>query len=429
MSLKLVSIFFLLLAQSIAMAFEITHPLTIAELIDIALKTHPSTRQAWWRAHRVDSTLGSAKSAYYPKLNLTAQTTHGKDFQFINGPDTTYTILNANLTVSMLLYDFGERQATVEAAKMALLAANWQEDWNMQQIIIRVLENAYLTLYAQDLLKSTMISLEESEKVLQAAKELNEAGVSCISDVYTSRAMVSQMRIEFADQRSKLDIQQAKLAVSLGLSADAEFDLMPLNQIPKPQIYQLNRLIELARSKRADLMAKYAQISESLSHLNQTKASYKPEISLTGYGGLDHAVHDKANGAHYQLSLNLNIPLFNGFETTYQNKIAYANTRLSKEELAQLQLDISLEVLTHGRLLQAAQEKLPEAEENLKDILEAYQSMLEQYLAGKERITEVSFAQRQLAIARARYSEIKTQYLLAIANLAYATGILCETNP
>ena len=89
-----------------------------------------------------------------------------------------------------------------------------------------------------------------------------------------------------------------------------------------------------------------------------------------------------------------------------------------------MQLDISLDVLTYSTTLKAAQEILPDAEDNLLNSLKAYEGVLDKYKAGKEGIAELSFAQRQLAAARVRYSDIKTKFLVSIANLAYATGTL-----
>ena len=74
--------------------------------------------------------------------------------------------------------------------------------------------------------------------------------------------------------------------------------------------------------------------------------------------------------------------------------------------------------------MKAAQEMMRFATLNLDNAYLAYQAVLEIYQAGKERIAEVSTAQKQLAIARVRYSEVKTHLMTAIANLAYATGTL-----
>lgn len=414
----------LLLISSWVVASDLNHPLTLVELVDIALENNPSTRQTWWNANRAASALGNAKSAYYPKIGLEANIKNGRDFKFINGPDADYTIVGADLLLSLLLYDFGERRANIQAAKMSLLAANWQVDWNIQKVMIKVLENAYSTLHTQEVLLAARSSLEDAEKVLEAARELNRAGLTPVSDVYTTQATFSQMKMEVTHQKAQLAIQKGKLASSLGLSANVPLEMADLNAIQSPSNAQIDELTAIALRQRADLMAKQAQLSESLSILDKTRASYGPKVTLSGRAGANHALHDKASGAQYQIALNFEMPLFNGFETMYKNRMAYADTKISMEELAQLQLDISLEVLTSSFSLEAATQMLPDAEDNLKNSLKAYESVLEKYRAGKERIAEVSNAQRQLSAARVKYSDVKTRWLTSIANLAYATGTL-----
>lgn len=424
MFIRFILITSIIFIQSAIALTDFDHPLTIPELIDIALENHPSTRQVWWNAHRAVVALGSAKSTYYPQIGLEAHAEHGRDFKFINGPDTTYTIVGANLIASLMLYDFGERTAAIDEAKMSLLAANWQSDWNIQKVLIKVLENAYLTLYAQEVLELHIISLNEAEKILRAANELKRVGLRSISDIYTSQASVYQMKMDLARQRSVLDIQKGKLAASLGLPANTSLMLAHLDPIQLPEKEQIDALIALSNYQRADLMAKYTQLRESYARLNKVRSSFRPKLSLSCRGGIDRAIHDKADGASYQISLNLEMPLFNGFKNIYDNRLAYADMKFVSEDLSELQLNISLEVLMYRRLLEAAQEMLPYAEESLKNAIDAYQSVLERYKAGKEAITEIFILKKQLSEARMRYSEVKMQWLVAIANLAYATGTM-----
>ncbi len=422
--------------SSFAATPDAGHPLMIAELLNIALENHPATRQAWWNAQRAAALLGSAKSSYYPNMAVDAGIRNGRDFKFLNGPDTEYTIVGVDLALSMLLFDFGVRSADVEAAKMSLQAANWQGDWNIQKVMVQVLENAYATMHAQEVLQAAVISFNEADRILGMSRELNRTGLVPVSDVYTSQANLSQMKMELTLQRALYDIQKGKLAASLGLSADVALELAVLEQIPPPQCLQVEKLIALAFTQRADLMAKQARLVESFSRLGSARASYGPKVSLLGRGGFNHALHDKANAAQYQIALNVEIPVFNGFDTIYQNRLAYADTRLSMEDFAELQLQIALEVMTYSRTLQAAQEMISEADEYLKNSSKAYESVLAKYKAGKERIYEVSSAQKQLAAARVRYSDVKTRWLVSLANLAYATGTLapsmetpCKANP
>lgn len=398
------------------------HPLTLAEMIDIALEMHPETKQAWWNAKRATAVVGEAKSSFYPELSLNANGNQGRDFKFINGPYTSYTTAGANLALSLILFDFGERKAEVQATREALIAANWQTDLAMQKVIIRVLESSYRAQGAQESLQASLSSLEDAKKMLKYAEKLHLAGLSAPSDVYTSRSTLAQMKIEVEDKRATLDIQIATLATHLGLSADIALQIAPLEMAPLQPQGDVSALIALASTQRRELLVKRARILESCFHLKKIKSAYSPKLSLSALSGYEHALHDNTKGANYDIGLNLQIPLFNGFLNTYRYRAAYAEVQINQEELAELELTIALEVLTYSRNLVAAQEMLLSADENLENAQKAYDGVLDKYRIGEENIVAVSNAQQQLALARILHSQVKMRLQLALANLAYATG-------
>lgn len=424
MIIKLLFLTSLFISMHLSAHVDLCHPLTLAELINIALENNPSTRQAWWNAQRAASYLGNAQSASYPQLDLNLNTRHGRTFKFVNGPDTNYTVSSAELSLSYLLLDFGERQASIEAAKMGLQAANWQTDATLQQVIVNVLENAYSTIHSIEVFQAALISSDDAEKLLHIAKELYEVGLNSLSDIYTSEAALAQMKMEVIQQKTLLDIQKNKLAVSLGISPEIPLQLAPFNPPPNVANVSTSELITLAKQQRADLLAKRANLSESYAKLERARTAYYPKVTLSSYGGAERAFRDKAHGAHYQVAFNIDIPLFNGFASMYEKGIAYANARLSAEELAKVELDIALEVLTYSKLVESTQEMLEYANSNLQNSQLAYEGILDKYKAGTERMSETSSALRQLLAARVRYSDIKTRQMIALANLAYATGIL-----
>lgn len=385
----------------------------------MALENHPSTRQAWWKAQRAAGSLGQAEAGLYPKLNLRAYLANGREFKFLRGPDVTYTQVGADLALSMLIYDGGAHAANIEAACQALSAARWEADWNIQKVLLRVLENGYSLMHAQEMVEATRLSLQDAENMLRFAQDLNHAGLRPVLDVYSSQASFSQMKLDLAEKTAQLAISQGKLAASLGLPAETYLEMAPLEPLPS----QTQALLALARSQRADLLAKQARLEEANVLYAKAHGS-RPVITFSGQGGVNQAVHDKGNGAQYRVSLDFTYPLFDGFETMYQNRQAYANAQQTMEELAELQLEIALEVLTATRTLEAAQEMLPEAEINLLNSQKAYEGSLETYKAGKDSIVTLSSAHRQFAAARVRYSEVKTKWLVALARLAYATGTL-----
>lgn len=417
----LVPLFIFLLSFSSAYACE----LTFSELLDTGLQNHPKTKQAWARAKRAGSILGSAKAGYYPEVELNTSAIHGRDFKYINGPDTNYTMIRADLALSMILYDFGERDAKVLSSKMALIAAGWDVDFTMQQVIVEILENAYRLVHEEEAYQADALSLEDAKKMLEISEKLFHSGLNPVSDVYISRSALSLMQIETTRRKSLLDIQRGRLAASLNVPLDTPLTLLP---IPVPSFEQqpeIEALLAIAETQRGDLLQKRARIVESAAHLSQVNAAYKPKLSLGGRGGYDQAFKDKSNGAHYQVVLNLDVPLFNGFKSFYQNQEAYANLVLREEEARDLELDIALEVLTFSRKLEAANEMLKFADENLQNAKKAYEGTLDKYEVGEENIADLSMAQKELARARILYSDIKTELLVSIANLAFATGTLC----
>lgn len=397
--------------------------LTLAELVSTALENNPQTRIAWSNAKRAAAAVGLAESSYYPQLSLDSYAAHGRQFKFVNGPDVSYSKVGGNLTLAMMLFDFGRTRASVQEAKYALLAANWQTDWVLQKVMVKVLENAYSTLHAQEALHAHEETLKDAQGMLGVSQELNRSGLRAITDVYTGRATLAQVQMEVAQQKALLDIQKGKLAASLGLPADAPIGVAPIGSIDV-KVELVSALIAFAKVQRADLMAQQARLAEAWERVKRAKAEYYPKVSFRAHGGGDHYFKDNANPGHYDLLLNVDVPLFNGFETVYKNRYAYAEAEATEEELAQMELDISLEVLSHARSLEAAQEMMPYAAQNMESSLQAYQGVIEKYKAGKEGIAEVSNALRQLATARIRYSDIQTRYLLSVANLAYAVGIL-----
>lgn len=429
MSIK--SGFFLILTSLLALSSSLSsespcdHPMTLTELVDVALENNPTTRQSWWNARRAAAGLGIAKSPFYPKIWLNANAAHGRDFQFINGPDTTYTIAGIDVFLSLLLYDFGERKANVMSASQTLIAANWQVDWTIQRVLVKVIENAYSTLLAQEVLQASIESFRDAEIVYNSAKELNRAGLTPISDVYSSHASYAQMKMEVTQHKAQLDIQIGKLATSMGLPANTTVSVAPIQPLDNAQLAAgIDCLINLAMDQRSDLMAQQARLLSAQANQTRVSASYKPKVRFDAQGGYNHAFQDKTDGGQYRVAINFDMPLFTGFEATYQNRAAYAEAELTSEELAQLQLDIALDVLTYSRSVQASRDMLPDAKEDLENSMKAYECVLERYKAGKERIAELSIAQRQLALARVRYSDIKTRWLVSVANLAFATGTL-----
>lgn len=413
----------LLLVDPVASKPLPDHPLSISELVAIALANNPDSKMAWWHAQRAVSAVDAAKSAYFPKLDLGLSASQGKEYEFINGPNKKFTQTGAELSLSMLLFDFGERSNEVKARLSALEAANWEADFSLQKVMIHTLELAYGVLHAQEAQAAARITRDDAQKMLDAANDLQKAGFTSMSDVYTSKATLSEMQMNLAQWQSEFDIRKGKLAQALGFSADTSFEVAPLSALTPPKKEQTAQLIARAKVQRKDLLAKAAKLQESHALLEKSNSSYLPKLSVGASGGVNDFHHRHTQNGNYALSVNLKVPLFSGLDSIYNSRMAYADTKISLQQLSALELAIASEVLTANREHEAASQMLVFSQEACENGLLAYQAALEKYKAGKENMfQEVSNALQQLAASRVRYSEIKTQWLTSLARLAYATG-------
>ncbi len=399
-------------------------PLALAELIDIALKNNPETEKVWWNAKRAAAVVGSAKSEYYPTMDIQANAAHGREVKFPNGPETIFTNYGADLCLNYLVYDFGERKATVQAAKDALKAANWSSDFALQGIVAEVAAHYYECVNAEELLKTKTESLQDAQRILDAAQELHKAGLRGATDLSTSKAAVAQIQMELAQQRALVAIAYGKLMASLGLSADTHLEIaLTPEGMQKPEFSEgVPQLIAVAEKQRADLLAKKATLGEMESRLTRAKRMYLPKFRAMGKGGWDEYTKHRDSGYNYTVGVALDVPLFRGFDSIYRKRLATADVEMTLAEIKELQVAIALEVLSYSASVTGSGEALQWSGNYLDESTKSYEGSLESYKAGLQNIFDLIQAQRNLSDARMKQVQARTQWLVSLAQLAFATG-------
>jgi outer membrane protein len=401
-------------------------PLQMAELIDIALQNNPETQSAWWRTKEAASERKSANSPYYPQMNVNGGVNHGREYKFINGPETPFTTVNTDLTFTYLLWDCGERKANVCLAEAALNAVQWQQDWTFQKVIFDVVARTYDFLQERERLLALNESLKDASQTLEATEDLQKAGLKAKTDCCTSKAASAEVRIELARQKAAIQIAQAKLAASVGMDVGTVLTLVDL---PEPEIglrQDPDSLIATALEKRADLLSKRARKVETNARYASTKSRYAPKVQFFGDVGWRRYVRDREDGFQYNTALTFDIPLFTGFEAYYKKQAAYASSQALQADIEQMELAIALDVYSAVKQFEAAQESLELTREYLKYSTQSYEGVLDKYKVGTQNIFELITAQRQLSHARLKQADSKIRWFQTLAQLAYVTGTITQ---
>jgi outer membrane protein len=401
-------------------------PLSLAELIDIALKNNPQTQKVWANVRRAQAGVGAAKSDLYPHLNAQGAVTHAREVKFPNGPNTVYTNYGAELNLNYLLFDFGETRAAIRATKDALQSAKWGSDFAIQKIIADVASNYYEYLNAMELLESSDSTLCDAKMIMDSAEELCNAGLRGANDFITAKAAVAEIRMNVARQKAAAAIAYGKLLTALGLSVDSELEVQTRPEGMQSPLFKqgIAALLQSAEEQRADLMAKQASLSGMNALVDKAKRAPLPKLRALGQAGwMEYGKH-RGNGYNYSAGLALDVPLFKGFDYTYHKRAALAEAEMTAAELKELQDAIALEVLSFSETAKAAESAMGFSEEFFDEALKSYDGSVQCYKSGVINIFDLLQAQRFLADARNKKAQARTAWLVSLAQLAFATGSL-----
>lgn len=404
-----------------------SHPLDMAEMIDIGLRNNPFTKIAWANARATAFNWEASKSQLYPQIVGEGILSHvDQEGPLIVLPKHYNTFFD-ELTVDYLLLDFGGRSASIEGARQALLTANWMYNRAIQSVIVSVL-NSYLNLIgSKAALEAREQDLKDSQTNLDAATRLYQAGVKNRIDFLLAESDFIQAKLALVTVAGQVKTNTGILSNAMGLPASMTFDVLPLpEELPLSVASKdMTELMTIAKQKRPDLEAAYANWQEKKADIVVARSAGLPTLSSTVL--LEHTDffhHSMFNFHMNTSSLVLNIPIFSGFLYENQERAARSRAKQAYAEMKNLESNILLEVVTNYNALLTAEDQIKYSKEFLSYATETYNAVLINYKEGVSSIIDLLKSQGDLSNARAAYIQSRTQWAISLANLAYSTGTL-----
>ena len=395
-------------------------PITLAQVIDIALANNSTTRLAWLQARAAQAGVGSAESAYLPEVDVNAQIMNSKSLQ--NGTQTSF---GPSLALNYLLFDFGGRAATVEAARQTLIASNFLHNQAIQDVILRTQQAYYSYLDAQALLAAEDSTIKERQKSLDGADARHNAGVATIADVLQARTALSQARLNRDSIEGNLRTIEGALATTMGLPATTRFDFgeLPLD-IPTRRVSEaVDALIGRAVAQRPDLAAARASAERAGVRIREVRSQFLPSLGLSSNIGQTWISGSGSNTPH-SIAVGMHWPVFTGFRNVFDVRQAEVEALLAREDVRALEQQVNLQVWTSYYALQTATRRLTAARDLLASAQQSVDVASSRYRAGVGGILDLLTAESALESARAQEVQSRADWFLAVAQLAHDTGSL-----
>lgn len=396
-------------------AIDSAQPMTLADVVNMALCNNPQTRQSWANARSQAAQVGISTSTYLPSVSASVSGDRSSN---------ATTARSAGLTLSYLLFDFGGRAAGRENAQQLLAAANASSDSTVQTVFLNVVQGYYNTLAAQAALAAASKSEEAAELSHAAAAARYQAGTATPADKLSAQTAWSQARLNRINAEGTLNKSRGTLANTMGLQANQAVSLAEEQNLPPAPAFEQNIqvLIEQARRQRPDLLAAEAQIRAAEAGVAAAEAAGKPSLSLVASGSRRDSAGLTSNAS--SVGVSLSVPLFSGYAPTYRIRAAEAQLESSKANAKKLSNQVALDVWNAYHTLLTATESVRTSNDLLASAEQSERVALGRYQAGVGSMLDVLNAQSTLAVARQQHIQARLDWNVGRAALAQAMGTL-----
>ncbi|MCL1972276.1 MAG: efflux transporter outer membrane subunit [Endomicrobia bacterium] len=374
--------------------------------------------QAQFKITRADS---------MPSLNMGFQGTYGtasNDGVIIEQPVQLYT------TAPVISYEldiWGKQRRLNQSAKARYFSTKAAKDLT-ELIVTANVVNAYfllLTLDAQlEIVKDT---LESYGQIVKVYRDRYKAGYIEELDLRRVEADMQSVEVSKIDLERQISQAQSALAVLAGKTPREIVEQQMQRGKKLEEVYLIPNIPEGIPSKvlekRADVLQAEEQLISANAQIGAARASYFPQISLTGEAGyVSNSLTNLMDAGIWSLAGNLVQPLFEGGKIKAMNKQAEAAYKEALAVYEQTVENAFKDVYDSLNANKMYREIYVAADLQAKAMNRSYKIAADQFKAGlidTINLLDVknSYLQAQTALVSARYNQ-----LTAVVNLSKALG-------
>ena len=412
---------------------------SLRQCIDYAVEHNIQVKQREVSRMQRELDVNTAKNSRLPDLSASAS----ESFSFGRGltAQNTYSNTNTsstsfNLSSSVPLFTGYRIPRTLEMQKLNLEAATADLEKAKNDIRMQVAQAYVQILYNLELCEVANRQIEIDSMHVHRLTEMMKNGKASGTEVAQQEASLAQSRLTAtqADNDYRLSLlsltQLLELPSPEGFTISREVNQELWNEIhslPSPDVIYQEALII-----KPEIQAEQSRLASSAKNIDIAKSAKLPSLSLSGGLGTnyyktsglpgDKFFKQLNNNFSQFLGLNLNVPIFNRFET--RNNIK--NAQLSQYN-QQLQLD-NVKKNLYKEIQQAyynavtSEAKYQSSEQAKRSQEEAFRLMSAKYEYGKANITEFNEAKNNLMKAESDLVRAKYEYLYQNALIDFYRG-------
>ncbi len=434
---------------------------TLPELIDIAQMNNPLTRTAWNDARKVALAAGIAESTYLPRItasaagaylaseaNNSAAVTAGPLAVGANtNPNTSARGTISAVSLEWLLFDFGAREAIVEAAKQASVISNIAFTAAHQQVIYDVSVAFYMNAAARARAATAAQSLKNAQAVEAAADDRYKHSIGTVIEVSQARQATAQARLALVQATGGAQNAYLNLISTMGISPLTKLKVADIarRSLSPGMATSVERIISAALARRPDILTAYAAQKASQANLRASTAEFLPKVflagtsawnsgnlnvtALPGIGQEAPTVNLSGNRSSSSVFLGATVPLYDAGVRAAKVTQAQADVDNANVMLVRRQNEAVRQIVLADNALRTSLSAYSASGELSKAAQTTFDAALAAYRNGVGSITDLNIASIQLLQAKNAATDAYSTALSAAASLALSAGVLGVNPP
>ncbi len=410
---------------AIRVAAQDLQHLTLADVVDIALRNSPDTRLSWAQARAAADVYGSSKGQLYPTLSANLDFNRSLTAATPVRSGVERSQYGPSLSLAYTVLDFGGRSGSIDVARQTAVAADLTHNATVENTIFQVESAAFGYLATRSERDAEQAAVNEATAALDAANERHRVGLATIADVLQAQTARSEALLQLETLEGALQIARGTLAVAMGVPANTPFEIpqVPATDSVHFVAQSVDSLINAAVRNRPELASARAAAAAS-SAIRVTRSAYLPALGFSATGANNRSSFSGLGGRTYSLNFGLQIPLFSGFSNQYDVHAASEDYQAALARADATKQQVIQQVFTSYYTLRTATDRVHTSADLLASATQSETVARERYREGVGSIVDLLVAQSALATARAQSVESRWQWRTALAQLAHDVGVL-----
>lgn len=431
------------------------------DCIKVALNNSPIVKKSIFNLDIAKSSVGVAKSAYFPSLTLGG--TYNQAFGERNhnlGSYQSRTLPGLNASLSQLLWNFGRSDANIRMQKFNRIAAEFDFDEIVLTTIFDVKLKYYGVLAAKALIEVEKLNVQINERNYQRTLAYYNEGIKSKIDLVNAEVNLSDSKISLVRAENTYKNAIVALNNSMYVAYAPEYNIqntetfnlsnphVPMSltnidnyekllalpedlsdavyaaSVDKGDVlsdyvfqkypYSFEKSVTIAKENRPDLKALNAIVKAMKQYVLLTRRQYLPELR----GGVGYSYANNRNYADSGMNVSLNLTSnFNIKQVKHQVDIAHSELNIAKTEAELLNQNLYFDIQKAYVDMIQLEKQIPLLETKVRQTLENLELADGRYSVGLGDYI-------QLQDARVSYNNAQSSYVQAVYNYNVARATL-----